>query len=246
MHNASDVERQVGRMIDGAAVLGLPVMATEQYRKGLGETVPSVAERLKNAVCVEEKLIFSACIEPVRRGLAERSIRSVVVVGIEAHVGVLQSCLDLLEDGYVVAVAEDAIGSRLAADQAAGLSTLGATASCHRLLGGVDGYLRASDSMALQAAHGVATVVIPKRHGSAQQSAGWCEASVGEALSHLLPACRTADRRPLTEGALRALTSWLDLCKRYVVDTHEPGAAVDRLRATVDAAPSRQAESRTA
>ena len=71
------------------------------------------------AVCRHEKLKFSACIEPVREGLARHAARSVIVCGIEAHVCVLQTCLDLLEFGYVTGVASDAIGSRRAADQIA-------------------------------------------------------------------------------------------------------------------------------
>jgi nicotinamidase-related amidase len=124
MHNAVDVERQVGRMIDGANVLGVPILVTEQYRKGLGLTVPALAQRLESAVCVQEKLKFSACVEPVLATLKRRAIRSVVVVGIEAHVCVMQTCLDLAESGYVVAVAVDAIGSRKALDQQAAIERL--------------------------------------------------------------------------------------------------------------------------
>ncbi len=66
-----------------------------------------------------EKLKFSACIESVREALQRRSVRSIVVCGIEAHVCVLQSCLDLIDHGYVTAIALDAIGSRRAEDQQA-------------------------------------------------------------------------------------------------------------------------------
>ncbi len=115
---------QAGRLIDGANVLGMPVLVTEQYRKGLGDTVPELAPRLVNAVCREEKLKFSACIEPVRAHLVDRQVRAVVVCGIEAHVCVLQSCLDLLEAGYITAIAVDAISSRRAPDQDAALQRL--------------------------------------------------------------------------------------------------------------------------
>jgi len=121
IHNAADVERQVGRMIDGANVLGLPILVTEQYRKGLGLTVPALADRLKSAVCVEEKLKFSACIEPVRGVLKQRSIRSVVVVGIEAHVCVQQSVADILRGGRQAHVALDAIASRTASSREVGV-----------------------------------------------------------------------------------------------------------------------------
>lgn len=118
------VERQVGRLIDGANVLGLPILVTEQYRKGLGVTVPSIAKKLTSAVCNHEKLKFSACIEPVRQQLAELGRHSVIVCGIEAHVCVLQTCLDFAQKGYVVGVAEDAVGSRHEPDRAAALARM--------------------------------------------------------------------------------------------------------------------------
>jgi nicotinamidase-related amidase len=119
MHNAEAVTRQAGRLIDGANALGVPVLVTEQYRKGLGSTVPELASRLTGAACHQEKLKFSACIEPVREILAARGIRAVAVCGIEAHVCVLQTCLDLIDSGYVTAVVSDAIGSRRLTDQQA-------------------------------------------------------------------------------------------------------------------------------
>ena len=119
MHNADQVVEQVGRLIDGAKALEVPVLVTEQYRRGLGVTVPLLAQRLTDAVCNHEKLKFSACIEPIRSELSRLGVRSVLVCGIEAHVCVMQTCLDLADAGYLVAVAEDAIGSRREVDQAA-------------------------------------------------------------------------------------------------------------------------------
>lgn len=112
MFNAGQVEQQVGRLLDGAAVLELPVLVTEQYRKGLGETIASLKPRLGDAICCEEKLLFSACVEPIRAELDRLATRQVIVCGIEAHVCVLQTTLELLELGYVTGVAVDAIGCR--------------------------------------------------------------------------------------------------------------------------------------
>lgn len=117
MHNADALTGQLGRLLDGANVLGLPVLVTEQYRKGLGRTVPELADRLQAAVCVCEKLVFSACIEPVRDMLVKLDCRGVLVCGIEAHVCVLQTCLDLVDQGFFASVVVDAIGSRRATDQ---------------------------------------------------------------------------------------------------------------------------------
>lgn len=124
IHDAQAILPQIGRLIDGAHVLELPVLATEQYRKGLGPTVEPIASRLNRAIGIHEKLKFSACIEPVREALARRSVRSVIVCGIEAHVCVLQTCLDLIDYGYVPALALDAIGSRRPSDKDAAVIRL--------------------------------------------------------------------------------------------------------------------------
>lgn len=116
MNDSEHLVQQVGRLIDGVSVLEVPILVTEQYRKGLGTTVPELTRRLGGAVCNQEKLQFSACTEPVRQQLTQSGARTVLVCGLEAHVCVLQTCLDLLDNGFVVAVATDAIGSRRRAD----------------------------------------------------------------------------------------------------------------------------------
>ena len=109
--------RRASRLVDGFVTLERPLLATEQYRAGLGETVPELARRFPQQRCVYEKLKFSACVEPIRRRLVDQDIRSVVLAGIEAHVCVLQTALDLIDAGYITAVAIDAVGSRRATDR---------------------------------------------------------------------------------------------------------------------------------
>ena len=117
IHEKEVLLRRAGRLIDGFNELDLPVLATEQYRAGLGETVPELGRRLPRDRCVFEKLKFSACIEPVRQRLSESNTRSVVLAGIEAHVCVLQTAIDLVDAGYVTAVAVDATASRRSIDK---------------------------------------------------------------------------------------------------------------------------------
>lgn len=117
MHNAGPLVSQVDRLLAGANALKVPVLVTEQYRKGLGPTVTDLSEGVSKAICRHDKLKFSACIEPVRDELVRLRVRSVVVCGVEAHVCVLQTCLDLAEVGFLTGVAVDAIGSRKALDQ---------------------------------------------------------------------------------------------------------------------------------
>lgn len=104
----------IRRLIDGAKLLGLPVAATEQYPKGLGPTTATLAERLGP---IEAKLMFScrecgAAFEKLR----EQNVYKILVVGIETHVCVQQTVLDLLADGYRTFVAVDAVGARQALD----------------------------------------------------------------------------------------------------------------------------------
>jgi nicotinamidase-related amidase len=104
----------VRRLIDGAKLLGLPVVATEQYPPGLGPTTAVLAERLG---AIPAKLTFS-CREcaGLFRGLAEQGRHKLLVVGIEAHVCVQQTVLDLLSEGFGVYVAVDAVSSRFELD----------------------------------------------------------------------------------------------------------------------------------
>ena len=104
----------VRRLIDGARILGLDIAATEQYPKGLGPTTPVLAERLGE---IPSKLTFSCgeCAAIFRRW-AERGRPKVLVVGVETHVCVQQTVLDLLGDGFRVYVAVDAVGSRFEID----------------------------------------------------------------------------------------------------------------------------------
>ncbi|MBN2023507.1 MAG: isochorismatase family protein [Pirellulales bacterium] len=104
----------IRRLVDGAAALGVRVVGTEQYPKGLGSTVDELAERLGP---LPEKLSFSCGGCPgVFAPLREAGIGNILVVGIEAHVCVLQTVLDLLADGWRVFVAVDAVGSRYEID----------------------------------------------------------------------------------------------------------------------------------
>ena len=111
IHEADACVTAAGRAIDAAKVLGVPTICTEQYPAGIGRTSQAIRDRLGDTP-VFEKTRFSACIEPVAARLAELDRSSVLVVGIEAHVCVQQTVLDLLRLGFVPFVCADAISSR--------------------------------------------------------------------------------------------------------------------------------------
>jgi nicotinamidase-related amidase len=96
---------------EAAQELGIPMLATEQYVKGLGPTIPSLAEKLTSAA--SEKMTFSCCGDDVFMDrLKALGRRQVIIAGMETHVCVLQTILQLLDGGYTVHVVRDAVMSR--------------------------------------------------------------------------------------------------------------------------------------
>jgi nicotinamidase-related amidase len=112
------------RLIQGATILQVPIFVTEQYRKGLGPTVPEVAEVIPGFAPLE-KLAFSACgADGFVPALGTKQVTDAVLCGIEAHVCVTQTCLGLLEKGFRVFVVADAISSRTAANYLLGVERM--------------------------------------------------------------------------------------------------------------------------
>jgi len=119
---ADATTRNIAFLVDAAKLLDVEITATEQYPKGLGPTVAPLAERLPTR---SDKLAFSSCAVP---GLMDRFSRlgrtKVVLTGIEAHVCVLHTTLDLLASGFRVYLAVDALASRYAMDREIALRRL--------------------------------------------------------------------------------------------------------------------------
>jgi len=110
MSDAATVIKNCALLARAARQLNLPLVATEQYPARLGATVPEIAAHFSAAP--HAKMLFSACTDEVQEALRAAGRRTVLLCGIEAHVCVLQSALDLLAESYTVFVARDAIGSR--------------------------------------------------------------------------------------------------------------------------------------
>jgi nicotinamidase-related amidase len=110
-----------GKALIGAGKeLGLPVLATEQYPKGLGRTLPELREALPAAPL--EKLHFSCGADPAFAGALEATgRRQVVIAGMETHVCVFQTARDLVAMGYEVHVCADAVSSRTEEHRRVGL-----------------------------------------------------------------------------------------------------------------------------
>lgn len=111
----AEVERSCLLAVRGAALLGIPIVVTEQYPRGLGSTSPDVLRNLPDGVPRIEKMTMSCCGAPeFLERLARLDRRQVLVAGIETHACVNQTVQDLLARRHEVHVARDATSSRLA------------------------------------------------------------------------------------------------------------------------------------
>lgn len=132
LHNAMDPEfktayiQNSGILIRTAAAFALPIVVSEQYPRGLGPTIPEIDALLKDTPRIE-KLYFSCWREETVRSAIERTGRTIVIViGIETHVCVLQTVMDLLQAGYHPVVATDAVCSRFASDRLTAIDAMAA------------------------------------------------------------------------------------------------------------------------
>lgn len=116
IHENQRVASRSSLMIRAARALDLPVTVSEQYVKGLGPTIAPLAEAIVGLPRFE-KLAFSFCGEaPCRQQIESAGRPQVLLIGIETHVCVQQTALDLLRNGLVPVVLADAVGSRTALD----------------------------------------------------------------------------------------------------------------------------------
>ena len=113
MKNQKEVEETIKKLAEGWRVLGLPVLLTQQYTKGLGTTIESLRTALGEAYSPIEKTSFSAMGEPeFVKALETLGKKTIILTGVETHVCVQQTALDLLEASYQVFLVVDAVSSR--------------------------------------------------------------------------------------------------------------------------------------
>jgi len=107
------LKRNINILLQSANTLSIPVLATEQYPKGLGPTEPEIVKLLPDNTLKFEKTCFSCTgAENFLQQLNEMGRKQIILVGIEAHVCVLQTAIQLIAEGYHVFVAADGVCSR--------------------------------------------------------------------------------------------------------------------------------------
>ncbi len=114
VHESETLVANIARFIEGAKILGLPVVWLEQYPKGLGKTVEEISSIMTDNQPIEKFTFNCYADEQVKKAVAESGRQQWLVCGIEAHICVYQTSMGLLLDNYEVEVLTDCISSRLA------------------------------------------------------------------------------------------------------------------------------------
>ena len=123
IHEKEKVIAEVNRLIKGAEILGLPILVTEQYPKGLGKTCKEV--ELPAGIEPVEKICFS-CMESdsINTFLNDNEIDNLIICGAETHICVMKTALDAIDDHFTVHVVADAVSSRTPANKQLGLERM--------------------------------------------------------------------------------------------------------------------------
>ncbi len=123
--NKEQVEKKSAIIAEAAKILGIPVVVTEQYPKGLGNTIPAVKDALAEDTEIFEKTAFSALNnEEILEAIKKHNKKQILIFGIETHICVSQTTAALRELGYEVSVIKDACGSRAEEEYLAGLERM--------------------------------------------------------------------------------------------------------------------------
>lgn len=125
MSGAQKLEEKTVKLIKGLKALEIPGIVTQQYTKGIGQTIPSVAEALGEFEHVEKNTFSCMANEEFVSRLEALGKKDIIVFGIEAHICVQQTVLQLMEAGYNVYLAVDCISSRSEEDKLWSITRMG-------------------------------------------------------------------------------------------------------------------------
>ena len=126
MHEREALFKNIRILIEGAKILGIPIVSCRQAPDALGPTIPEVAELLGGIEPID-KVSFSCCAEGgFNEALAAAGRKQVLLCGIEAHVCIWQTAMGLLESGFDVHVAADAVSSRSGENKQVALNRMAA------------------------------------------------------------------------------------------------------------------------
>jgi nicotinamidase-related amidase len=125
MSDKETLENKTTRLVKGMKVFNIPTLVTQQYTKGIGPTIPSIAEALGEFQHIEKSAFSCMRIPEFAEQLKALDRKNVVVCGVEAHICVEQTALQLLDAGYNVYIPADCVSSRDANDKLWALARMG-------------------------------------------------------------------------------------------------------------------------
>ena len=125
MSGAQKLEEKTVKLIKGLKALEIPGIVTQQYTKGIGQTIPSVAEALGEFEHVEKNTFSCMANEEFVSRLEALGKKDIIVFGIEAHICVQQTVLQLIEEGYNVYLVADCVASRNENDKLWSIARMG-------------------------------------------------------------------------------------------------------------------------
>lgn len=123
IHYSEQIFANVNRLIKGAEVLHIPLLVTEQYPKGLGNTCKEI-ELPENTDTIEKMCFSCMQSDEVLQQLKQLNLRSLILCGVESHICVFKTALEALEKGFEVHVVADAVSSRTPENKAIALERL--------------------------------------------------------------------------------------------------------------------------
>lgn len=124
IHQGRELEGKIVKLVEGLRILDVPILPLRQYPKGLGDLTPAIREALGEYL-PGDKITFSPWDTPeIADRIRSLGRKNILLCGVETHVCVLQTALDLLGAGYNVAVAADCVGSRNPYDREIGLDRM--------------------------------------------------------------------------------------------------------------------------
>ena len=125
MHDKENLFANLERIIKGVQVLNIPIIWTEQVPEKLGSTLPQFSKLLADSTKPIPKSSFSCCgVAPFTDALKSSGRQQILMAGIETHVCVYQTTLDLLAEGYEVQIVTDAVSSRTPENRHIGLTRM--------------------------------------------------------------------------------------------------------------------------
>lgn len=121
IYNKETLIPRTRMLLEGLQVLGIPVIISEQYPRGLGATVPEIREVVGDTKAYPKGSFSCWDDEGIQQAIKATGCKNILVCGTETHICVLESAIDMVADGYQVMLVEDCVGSRFPHDTEIGL-----------------------------------------------------------------------------------------------------------------------------